>query len=580
MTRLRRDSGKATCRKRPESDGKTDSVGSKTSGDRPNVVEHGGSPSEYRRVFEDAAKQQDIQKSQYWLTRIVLLRSLGLVYAIAFLVALNQNKYLIGRKGLLPAHLFLREVKRYAGGVNAQAVFQVPTLLWFLEHMGTDSFLDGVASLGFLLALGVTVTGAANALAMFLLWALYHSIVNIGQQWYIPLSGVHFSLCEGWESQLLETGFLAIFFCPLVAWKQLPRCTPPPRVVVWAYRWLLFRIMLGAGLIKIRGDKCWMQLTCMNYHYETQPVPSPVSYCLHQSPAAIHAMEVLGNHFIELIVPWFLFFTRPFRLACGTVQFLFQVILIISGNLSFLNWLTILPSISYFDDAALKRLFSEKTSLAASALASDSFSGKLKSSKARGITNLALGLCLAFLSVPVVANLVSPHQRMNTSFEPLRLVNTYGAFGSITKRRTEVILQGTYSENPYNKSAVWEEYEFFCKPGNVFQRPCLITPYHYRLDWLMWFAAFQYSSCNVLAVRFTKLLLKYQYCPVIFLSLVFLCECRYIRAEHYRYQYARFGSPEARAGQWWIRERLGSYMPPVSKSDLLPILQKFGWSSI
>lgn len=159
MTRLRRDSGKATCRKRPESDGKTDSVGSKTSGDRPNVVEHGGSPSEYRRVFEDASKQQDIQKSQYWLTRIVLLRSLGLVYAIAFLVALNQNKYLIGRKGLLPAHLFLREVKRYAGGVNAQAVFQVPTLLWFLEHMGTDSFLDGVASLGFLLALGVTVTG-------------------------------------------------------------------------------------------------------------------------------------------------------------------------------------------------------------------------------------------------------------------------------------------------------------------------------------------------------------------------------------------------------------------------------------
>ncbi|CAN8000073.1 unnamed protein product [Ixodes pacificus] len=583
MTRLRRDSGKATCRKRPETDGKTDSVGSKTSGDRPNVIEHGGSPGEYRRAFEDASKQQDIQKSQYWLTRIVLLRSLGLVYAIAFLVALNQNKYLIGRKGLLPAHLFLREVKRYAGGVNAQAVFQVPTLLWFFEHMGTDSFLDGVASLGFLLALGVMVTGAANALAMFLLWALYHSIVNIGQQWYIPLSGVHFSLCEGWESQLLETGFLAIFFCPLVTWKQLPRCTPPPRVVVWAYRWLLFRIMLGAGLIKIRGDKCWMQLTCMNYHYETQPVPSPVSYCLHQSPAVIHAMEVLGNHFIELIVPWFLFFTRPFRLACGTVQFLFQVILIISGNLSFLNWLTILPSIAYFDDAALKRLFSEKTSLAASALASDSFSGKLKSSKARSITNLALGLCLAFLSVPVVANLVSPHQRMNTSFEPLRLVNTYGAFGSITKRRTEVILQGTYSENPYNKSAVWEEYEFFCKPGNVFQRPCLITPYHYRLDWLMWFAAFQSYEQNPWLIHLVaKLLGNEKEATALIRKNPFAHKDppRFIRAEHYRYQYARFGSPEARAGQWWIRERLGSYMPPVSKSDLLPILQKFGWSSI
>ncbi|CAN7990853.1 unnamed protein product [Ixodes hexagonus] len=419
MPRLRRNSGQASCRKRLEYDDKMDTSASKTSGDKPSVTEHGESSDGFQVAFDEASKQQDIHKSQYWLTRIVLLRSLGFVYAIAFLVALNQNKYLIGRKGLLPAHLFLREVKQYTGGVNTQAVFQVPTLFWLFERMDTDAFLDGIASVGFLLALGVTVTGAANALAMFLLWALYHSIVNIGQQWY----------SFGWESQLLETGFLAIFFCPLVVWRQLPRGTPPPRVVVWAYRWLLFRIMLGAGLIKIRGDKCWMQLTCMNYHYETQPVPSPVSYCLHQSPAFIHTMEVLGNHFIELIVPWFLFLTRPFRLVCGAVQFSFQVILIISGNLSFLNWLTILPSIPYFDDAALKWMFSEKTSSEASALAKDSSLGKLKPGKARGITNLALGLCLAFLSIPVLTNLVSPRQRMNTSFEPLRLVNTYGAFG-------------------------------------------------------------------------------------------------------------------------------------------------------
>lgn len=133
--------------------------------------------------------------------------------------------------------------------------------------------------------------------------------------------------------------------------------------------------MLGAGLIKIRGDKCWLDLTCMMYHYETQPVPNPLSYYLHQSPPFVHKLEVLGNHIIELIVPWFMFLTRPFRLACGIIQISFQVILIMSGNLSFLNWLTILPSIPYFDDAALRWMFSEQTAAQAAMLAE---AGKVK----------------------------------------------------------------------------------------------------------------------------------------------------------------------------------------------------------
>lgn len=62
---------------------------------------------------------------------------------------------------------------------------------------------------------------------------------------------------------------------------------------------------------------------------------------------------------------------------------------------------------------------------------------------------------------------------------------------SITKERTEVIFQGTLSQDPKDPAAVWEEYQFLCKPGDVYRRPCLISPYHYRLDWLMWFAAFQ-----------------------------------------------------------------------------------------
>lgn len=186
----------------------------------------------------------------------------------------------------------------------------------------------------------------------------------------------------------------------------------------------------------------------MNYHYETQPVPNPMSYFMHQSPEIFHKFETLMNHFIELVVPFFIFLTRPFRISCGILQVLFQVILIISGNLSFLNWLTILPSLMCFDDKSLAFLFS----------ASSSKKEVIKIQElnkagagprptwglcVRRVFELMLGAVLAYLSIPVVQNLLSSRQAMNTSFDSFRIVNTYGAFGSVTKERTEVIFQGT-----------------------------------------------------------------------------------------------------------------------------------------
>ena len=72
---------------------------------------------------------------------------------------------------------------------------------------------------------------------------------------------------------------------PLLSIKQCPDYTPTPYACIWGYRWLIFRIMLGAGLIKIRGDNCWRDLTCMQYHYETQPIPNPMSPLLHATPS-------------------------------------------------------------------------------------------------------------------------------------------------------------------------------------------------------------------------------------------------------------------------------------------------------
>lgn len=267
--------------------------------------------------------------------------------------------------------------------------------------------------------------------------------------------------------------------------------SPVPRVVIWAYRWLLFRIMIGAGLIKIRGDRCWHDLSCMDYHYETQPVPNQLSWYLHHNIPAAHAMEVAGNHFVELLAPWLLLpgLPRYCMLVGGVIQLGFQGVLIASGNLSFLNWLTMLPAILCFDDKCLERFFSMRTRRSVWELQQLQPSRHLIARLRRAISallSISLGLTLAYLSVPVLRNLLQldGRQAMNTSFGTWKVLNTYGAFGSITKVRTEIVLEGTMSDNPSAPDSDWLEFEFRCKPGAVSRSPCTITPYHYRLDWV------------------------------------------------------------------------------------------------
>src|SRR5207248_8444897 len=122
-------------------------------------------------------------------------------------------------------------------------------------------------------------------LAWFVMWVLYLSIVNVGQVFY----------GFGWETLLCEAGFLAIFLGP--------SHTVPPTLVLLAFRWLVFRVEFGAGLIKLRGDPCWRDLTCLDYHHETQPLPNPLSWYFHHLPKSVHRLEVVGNHVAQLVAP-------------------------------------------------------------------------------------------------------------------------------------------------------------------------------------------------------------------------------------------------------------------------------------
>nr|XP_042139721.1 lipase maturation factor 1 isoform X3 [Peromyscus maniculatus bairdii] len=522
---------------------------------------------------------------------------------VAFLVAFNQNKALIGDQGLLPCRLYLKNVQQYfQGRIDLGAWSYAPTIMWLLDWSNMNFNLDLLALLGLGLSSFVLVTGCANMILMASLWALYMSLVNVGQIWY----------SFGWESQLLETGFLGIFLCPLWTLSRLPKHTPTSRIVLWGFRWLIFRIMLGAGLIKIRGDKCWLDLTCMDFHYETQPVPNPMAYYLHRSPWWFHHFETLSNHFLELLVPFFLFLGRRMCILHGVLQILFQggniwmldciewcpdgagrietermVILIISGNLSFLNWLTIVPSLACFDDAALGFLFpSGPRGLKHQVLEMQKEeTGGVQPKPRYGCTvrrvvHISLGVLVAWLSVPVVINLLSSRQVMNTSFNPLRIVNTYGAFGSITKERTEVILQGTASPNASAPDAVWEDYEFKCKPGDPWRRPCLLSPYHYRLDWLMWFAAFQTYEQNEWIIHLAGKLLAGDAEALSLLALNPFegrAPPRWIRGEHYRYRFSLPSGKHAAQGKWWVRKRIGPYFPPLRLQDLKDYFRTREW---
>jgi hypothetical protein len=481
----------------------------------------------------------------YWLTRYILLRLLGVIYAVAFLVAMNQVIPLIGADGLLPAGIFLRRVGESLGSTRA-GFFRLPSVFWFAH---SDRALLIMAWIGFLLSC-VVIAGFANAPLLTVLWFLYMSFVNAGQEWY----------GYGWEIQLLETGFLAIFLCPLLDMRPFPK-RPPPLLIIGLFRWLVFRIMLGAGLIKLRGDDVWRNATALYYHFETQPIPGPLSRWFHFLPRGILKLGVWYNWLAELIAPWFVFWPRLARTIAGIVIILLQVVLILSGNLSFLNWLTIVPALACFDDRFWSKCLPR--SLVRRAEAAESLADP---SKPMLMTAWGVTVVIAILSIQPVFNMLSPNQIMNTSYDPLNLVNTYGAFGSVGRERLNVVFEGTMDEIPDDK-ANWIAYPYKGLPVDLNKRPPQIAPYQLRLDWQMWFAAMSTPDEYPWTLTLVSKLLRNDPGALgLFAGNPFPGKPpHYIRAILYRYTFAPPGAPD---GRWWSRERVGvPWLPAMSAGD-------------
>jgi hypothetical protein len=486
----------------------------------------------------------------------MILRLLGIIYAIAFLVAINQILPLIGSQGFLPVDIFMNRVKN-ALGSGASGFLRLPSVFW-LAH--SDRALLIGAWIGFILSL-VVVAGYANAPLLAILWFLYMSFVHVGQEWY----------GYGWEIQLTETGFLAIFLCPLIDMRPFSKRAPPFPIIV-LFRWLIFRIMIGSGLIKFRGDELWRNGTALYYHFQTQPLPGPLSRWFHFLPRATLRAGVWFNWLAELAAPIFVFWPRVARLVAGVVIVLFQFAIILSGNLSFLNWLTIVPALACFDDDFWRRILPNRLVKKANFAQENAVP-----SPSMATTSWLITALVAILSVQPAFNLLSPRQVMNTSYDPLELVNTYGAFGSVGEKRMNIIFEGTNDEKP-SDSSEWAPYIYKGLPVRLDKMPPQIAPYQLRLDWQMWFAAMSTPEEYPWVYNLIwKLLHNDPGAISLFASNPFSEKPpRYIRAELYEYSFAKPGNPQH---LWWQRKQLGNWIQPLSANDsaLVRFLKSEEW---
>jgi hypothetical protein len=493
----------------------------------------------------------------YWLTRFVLLRWMGFVYLIAFYVAAKQLVPLVGANGLTPATLFFHQVAASQYGDVLSGFLMLPSLFWW---NCSDTMLRMIPWIGVALSC-VVLAGYANALMMTVLWFFYVSIVHVGQDWY----------GYGWEIQMSETGFLCIFLCPLLDARPFPSRSPPIQII-FLFRWLIFRIMLGSALIKLRGDSCWHDLTALYYHFETQPIPNPFSRWFHFLPHPVLQFGVIWTFVVELVSPWFVFWPRWGRYIAGAIIISFQFTLIVSGNLSFFNWLTILPAWACFDDRFWRWL-------APTFLKSYAMEAQLAARPSRAMNGViwAVTALVAVLSIQPALNLLSSRQAMNTSYDPLHLVNTYGAFGSVGRERPVIIFEGTDSADP-DTATDWKEYPYVGSPWDPKLRPPFIAPYQPHLDWQLWFAAMAAPDDYPWTRNLIwKLLHNDSATLSLFAGNPFPDHPpRYIRAVFYIYHFAKPGNPEH---VWWTRDRLGLWLPAysVDSPDLLDDLRQQGW---
>jgi lipase maturation factor 1 len=478
-----------------------------------------------------------LSSTTYVISDWLFLRALGVIYLAAFISLGVQVTGLIGRHGILPARIFLDDLKSVLGRARFVAL---PTLCWFHDGDGFLRFLCwGGAGLSILL-----IAGVAPVLTLTLLWACYLSLLNVSRVF----------LGYQWDVLLLETGFLAIWLAPPELLPHWPPHAAPHPIALSLARWLLFRLMFSSGVVKLRsGDETWRTLTALTYHYETQPLPTRLAWLAYQLPTWMHKVSCALMFLIELPVAFLMLAPPPVCYVAGVLTIALMLLIMATGNYCFFNLLAIALSLLLFDDTVWRQV------LPAGATISSTWPWWVLG---------PMAFVLLVLSVHRVVYLFDrdvpwprPLARLFAWLEPFHLVSGYGLFAVMTTTRPEIVIEGS------DDGAAWKAYEFKWKPGDPTRPPRYCMPHQPRLDWQMWFAALGDYRRSPWFVAFLARLLENAR-PVVDLLRInpfHAAPPRYVRATVYRYQFSNLATRRA-TGEWWRRERLGLYCPVLTRS--------------
>ena len=485
-------------------------------------------------------------------TARLLLQSIGVVYLVAFVSLGLQIKGLYGSRGILPASSYLAALSERLG---ADPWLAHPTLFWLGS---TDAMLTGACWAGAVSAL-LLIIGILPMLTASACWLLYLSLFHIGRVF----------LGFQWDILLLEAGFLAIFLAPLRLRNHTGYDPEPSPVVFWMFRWLVFRLMFASGMVKLLSDDpVWWNLTALEYHYWTQPLPTWTAWLANQLPPLFQQLSVALMFAIELGASWFALGPRRMRLFGFWLLVGLQVLIAATGNYTFFNLLSAAICLSLVDDDAIEGFLEwsnprrpikgrwpatpverSRLSLLATAVVAVA---ALPLAVAGGAMMIARFRGYDVLPPPVVS-LVS-------AIEPWRLTSSYGLFSVMTKHRPEVVLEGSAD------GRTWIEYPFRYKPGDVARRPRFVAPHQPRLDWQLWFAALGDWRRNAWLVELERRLLDGS--PDVIALFAYDPfdgkPPRQVRALLYEYEFTDWGT-HRETGAWWKRRLVGPYSPPLGR---------------
>lgn len=462
--------------------------------------------------------------------RWIFVKLLGAIHFVAFASLGSQLGGLLGPRGILPAEKYLQAVREATP--DSSRFLDYPTIFWLGASEGALSF---VCLLGMAAALFI-IAGTWVRTALVVEFVLYLSLSTVARIF----------LGYQWDILLLEVTITAIFLAG-----------PRPGIgALGLNRFVLFKLVFSSGIAKLlSGDETWRNLSALEYHYQTQPLPTPLAWYAHQLPPWFQHVSTAGTFFVQLVVPFFLFLPRPFRLAAVSLSALHQLAIMLTGNYCFFNFIALGLMALFVDDAVWKKLL------------------RRDAPAVREIPRAHVSLeaaRAAFLSVLIVANglvfartlRLSSRPELLNLIAPFRAVNGYGLFAVMTTERNEIVIEGS------DDGEVWKPYALPHQPGELTRGLSFVAPHQPRVDWQMWFASLGTARQNP---WFQMLLLRlFEGSP----EVLALFEHNpfphappsYLRAELYLYRFTN-ADERAETGAVWTREYLAPYFPAVQNNS-------------